>query len=82
MFLEPVPSDVLALANPDIRFAGRIVEEARETRRAARMTEKAHVHTDVHHLGLLPALFVQKIERLAQDREEILAGCEVGGASF
>lgn len=74
MFLKPMPGDVLALANPDVRFAGRVVGEAREARRSARMAEKAHMHADVHHLGPLPAFFVQKIERLAQDREEIFAG--------
>jgi hypothetical protein len=31
------------------------------------MAGKAHVHADIHRLGLLPAFFVQKIERLAQD---------------
>lgn len=52
MFFQTAPSDVFPLTDPDIRFAANVVEDAREARGSP---GKAHVHADIHRLGLLPA---------------------------
>src|SRR5258705_2068585 len=77
---DPVPGDVDAAGEPHTLMRRHVVEHALEARRPRRMPGEAQVEPERHHPGLRPALAVEHVEAIFQERE-IVVGREEAAAS-
>ena len=77
---DPVPRDVDATRNPDAVVPLHVVEETRERRDPSRAPDEPAMQADRQHLRRVEAariaFAVERVERVAQVREELLAAVE------
>src|SRR5260370_8440533 len=73
---HPVPRDVHPTAHPDAVVLEHVIEEARETGRAAGAACQPHVEPDGHHLGCPRPLGIENVKCVAQIGVESLARIE------
>ena len=80
---DPVPRDVDAPGDPHVFMARDVIEKARERRRAPRAPDQPRVQSDRQHLRRVQtariAFGVERVERVAQIREELVAAVEALG---
>src|SRR6266849_5154091 len=73
---HPVPRDVHPTAYPDAVVLEHVIEEARETGRAAGAACQPHVEAHRHHLGRPRPFRIENVKCVAQIGVEILARIE------
>src|SRR5947208_156072 len=68
----PVPRDLLAAADPDVRVTSHMIEKALQPRGARGVADLPEMQADRHHLGRGLALSIEQVESVAAERKEIV----------
>ena len=78
MHPQPVPGNIGAAADPDIRVPADMVEEALQRGSARRTAGKAAMQPDRHHLRRLRPFLAQEVEGVGQVLGEAVIRGEAG----
>src|SRR5207237_10137972 len=71
---DPVFGDIEAPSEPDALMAPHVVARALEPRGPRGMADESQVQAERHHLGLRPALAIEHVEAVLDEREVVVRG--------